>query len=401
MDEIAERQQYVRKAVRSRSISVKLHDRRMSLLEGLFSRGDQSLGNLIERVFRLGGRFDGWSDQLQFDLWEQAMEDLDISADAYLRERTFDEALPWDSIDCGVSRDFLLQELQNSLSGTLTEDCRNGACRQCGVCDFKEFRIEKAHTEQQKPCEAATGRPGQEPEPHVPASCLRMIFRKLGRARLLSHLEITEALIRAIKKTGSTFVFTEGFHPHPKISFAFATAVGMESEGEYADIHLRNLSSGPGDLAAAINSGLPEGLEVVEMTEILPGTPSLSDTIRGFVYEITVPERLAADVPWPRVEQKAAEFREASSFSILREKKGRKIVRDIRPLVEALELSKECGTLRLRLLFGSDSFTAGYSAEFPKQLTESDGAIFEKLHVSAEARQKIFGKNALAFWGIK
>lgn len=354
MDEIAERQQYVRNAVRSRSIRVKLHDRRMSLLEGLFSRGDQTLGNLIERVFRLGGRFDGWSDQLRFDLWEQAMEDLNISADTYLRERSFEEALPWDSIDCGVSRDFLLQELENSLSGTLTEDCRNGACRQCGVCDFKKFRIEKADTEQEKPREAATGRPVQEPEPHVPASRLRMIFRKLGRARLLSHLEITEALIRAIKKTGSTFVFTEGFHPHPRISFAFATAVGMESEGEYADIHLRNLSSGPGDLAGAINSGLPEGLEVVEMKEILPGIPSLSDTIRGFVYEITVPERLAADVPWPRVEQKAVEFREASSFSILREKKGRQIVRDIRPQVEALELSKECGTLRLRLLFGSE-----------------------------------------------
>ncbi|SEM56372.1 radical SAM-linked protein/radical SAM family uncharacterized protein [Syntrophus gentianae] len=351
MDEIAEKQLYLRNSIRNRNISVKVHDRRMSLLEGLFSRGDQSLGHIIEKVFRLGGRFDGWSDQLRFDLWEQALEDLNLSADAYLRERTFEEDLPWDVVDCGVSRDYLHREFQNSLSGQLTGDCRRGACLQCGVCDFKQIRIEKAQDEEEKPEQILPGHPPEKPEADFQVSRLRMIFRKGGTARLLSHLEITEALIRAIKKTGESFVFTEGFHPHPKISFAFATAVGLESEGEYADIQLKNLSAGPAVLAGAINAGLPAGLEVTKMEKIFPGHPSLSDIIRGFVYEVTVPENLQSAMEWPRMEERAAEFLRASSFSVVRETKDKTVLREIRSLVEELELSPESGKLRFHLLF--------------------------------------------------
>jgi len=354
MEEIAERQLYVRNSIRNRNISVKVHDRRMSLLEGLFSRGDESLGLLIEKAFQLGCRFDGWSEQLRFDLWEQAMEDLKISTDFYLRERTFAEGLPWDPVDCGVSRDFLEKEYHSSLSGELTEDCRRGNCLQCGVCDFQKIRIEKAQSGGEDSEQAVPSQPPKRSEADFQVTRLRITFRKEGTARLLSHLEITEALIRAIKRSGETFVFSEGFHPHPKISFAFATAVGMESEAEYADIQLRNFSSEPAALTGAINTALPAGLEVTGMKEILPGTPSLSAGIRGFIYEITLPERLAAQVEWSRAQQKADEFQLASSFPLVRETKDKTVVRDIRSLVEELELSPESGMVRVRLLYGQE-----------------------------------------------
>ncbi len=357
MEETAEKQLYLRNAVHNRNLSVKVHDRRMSLLEGLFSRGDEALGDLVEEAFRLGCRFDGWSDQLRFDFWEQAMETLKIEPDAYLRGRDLGEALPWEAVDCGVSRAYLRRELAKSLSGELTADCRSGVCLQCGVCDHSLVRIEKALPAAEDGQPLPPGQPGRPPAADSPAArvCrLRLTFRKHGTARLLSHLEITEALIRAVKKSGETFVFSEGFHPHPKISFAFATAVGMESEAEYADIQLRNLSIEPALLPAAINAALPEGLELTGIAEIFPGAPSLSDLIRGFAYEITLPEGIREQIDWPRTGRNAAEFLAASSFSLVRESKDRTVIREIRPLVSELELSPEAGTLRFRLAFGKE-----------------------------------------------
>jgi len=354
MDETAEKQLYLRNRIHNRNINIKWHDRRMSLLEGLFSRGDEALGPLIEKAFRLGCRFDGWTDQLRFELWEQAMENLNIQPDTYLRERTFEEALPWDPVDCGVSRDFLQKELCNSLSGQLTADCRSGICLQCGVCDHKLIRIEKADSEKEEPEQTCPGQPERKPEADSIVTRLRLTFRKLGTAGLLSHLEITEALIRAIKKSGEQFVFTEGFHPHPKISFAIATAVGMESNEEYADIQLRDLSSTPPALMGIINTALPAGLELTEIQKIFPGTPSLSEIIRGFVYEIALPEQVVPRAEWPQVQQKAVEFLNASSFQIVRDSKNKTVIRDIRPFVETLEFAPESGALRFCLLLGKE-----------------------------------------------
>ncbi|OPY14686.1 MAG: Radical SAM superfamily protein [Syntrophus sp. PtaB.Bin001] len=355
MEETEEKQLYLRNSIRNRNIGIKWHDRRMSLLEGVFSRGDEALGGLIEKAFRLGCRFDGWSDQFRFDLWEKAMDELNIQTGVYLRERTFQENMPWDIIDCGVNGDFLRNELAKSLSGQLTADCRRGICLQCGVCDHKSIRIEKAasgrdegittaHLSRQEISQATDSK----------VSRLRLTFSKGGTARLLSHLEITEALIRAIKKSGELFVFTEGFHPHPKISFAYATSVGMESDGEYADIQLRNLAIEPAVLMETINSALPAGLRLTEIREISPGTPSLSELIRGFVYEISIPEGIWADDDWVRIEQKADEFLSASSFQMIRNTKNKTVVRDIRSAVEAIIILKESGIIKVSLLLAKE-----------------------------------------------
>jgi radical SAM-linked protein len=272
---------------------------------------------------------------------------------SYLRERSFEEDLPWDAVACGVSGDFLRNELTKSLSGQLTADCRRGICLQCGVCDHESIRIEKAKSGEAEP-PVLLSQPERLQTVDSKVSRLRLTFRKGGTARLLSHLEITEALIRAIKKSGGIFVFTEGFHPHPKISFAFATAVGMESDGEYADIQLRNLAADPVALMEKINVALPAGLTLTDIKEISSGTPSLPDLIRGFVYEISVPEIITNNVDWLRTEQKAADFLSVSSFQMVRNSKDKTVIRDIRSVVELIEVSKESGTIKVCLLLGKE-----------------------------------------------
>ena len=103
------------------------------MLEGVFARGDRRLGALLELAVDLGCRFDGWRDHFRWDLWQQALQETGIDPASYLRARQSGEILPWEHLDAGVTKAFLLRERQNALLGKATVDCRFGQCSACVV----------------------------------------------------------------------------------------------------------------------------------------------------------------------------------------------------------------------------------------------------------------------------
>ena len=131
-EEADERFKILTRAKKSAKISY--HDARMSLLEGIFSRGDRKLLDLIVKANELGALFDEWSEMFDFNVWERAFERTGIDPMEYLRERALEEELPWDHIDMGVTKEFLRKEYQRALRGEVTEDCRWKECYLCGVC---------------------------------------------------------------------------------------------------------------------------------------------------------------------------------------------------------------------------------------------------------------------------
>ena len=134
------RQSLLRRELGRRRIRFKWHDARTSYLEGVFSRGDRRLGALLLAAYRLGCRFDGWTEHCRFDLWEQAFAEIGIEPDDYLRRRYLDEVLPWDHLGCGVTKEFLQRELAYAVEGKLTPDCSIERCTYCGACDFTAVR---------------------------------------------------------------------------------------------------------------------------------------------------------------------------------------------------------------------------------------------------------------------
>ncbi|QVQ51934.1 TIGR03960 family B12-binding radical SAM protein [Spiractinospora alimapuensis] len=137
----------LRNAIRSdgtygRSVGLRYHEGRPSIIEGLLARGDRRLGAVIEEVWRDGGRFDGWSEHFSYDRWvacaEKVLARQGLDVDWYtVRERDEDEVLPWDHLDAGLDRDWLWQDWQDALHGTETmevDDCRWTPCYDCGVC---------------------------------------------------------------------------------------------------------------------------------------------------------------------------------------------------------------------------------------------------------------------------
>ncbi|MGI9092153.1 MAG: TIGR03960 family B12-binding radical SAM protein [Mycobacteriales bacterium] len=130
-----------------RNIGYRYHDGRPSIVEGLLSRGDRRVGDVIRRVWDDGGRFDGWREHFSYERWENAcaavLPAYGVDLDWYTtRERSEDETLPWDHLDAGLAKEWLWADWQEALAGIELDDCRWTPCFDCGVCPSMDTEIQ-------------------------------------------------------------------------------------------------------------------------------------------------------------------------------------------------------------------------------------------------------------------
>ncbi len=132
----------LREAFRGTKIKMTWNDPQMSLLEAWLSRGDRRLAPVIESAWRKGARFDAWGDQFRIEPWQAAFAECGLDPDFYSsRERDLNEVLPWDHINAGVRKAFLLDDYQLSLAGEIRPDCRE-RCYACGIlASFNHLRL--------------------------------------------------------------------------------------------------------------------------------------------------------------------------------------------------------------------------------------------------------------------
>lgn len=117
----------------SKSIEYDYHSPDLSRLEAVFARGDRRLGAVIEEAVKHGARLDGWDEYFRYDIWQDAFQKCGIDEDFYtVRGYGEEELLPWDMIDVGVGKEFLLRERRRAYEGKVTPDCRHG-CAGCGA----------------------------------------------------------------------------------------------------------------------------------------------------------------------------------------------------------------------------------------------------------------------------
>lgn len=133
LEEFNEKINLLRNEIRDRKITFNYHDPKLSYLEAVLARGDRRLSKVIARAWELGCKFDGWSEIFDYNKWMKAFKETGICADFYaLRERKYDEVLPWDFINIGVDKSFLYSEYKKATKGIPTKDCREG-CNNCGI----------------------------------------------------------------------------------------------------------------------------------------------------------------------------------------------------------------------------------------------------------------------------
>lgn len=137
MDTLREKQHFLRERIKSKHIAFKYHESKVSVLEGVFSRGDRRLSDVLESAWRSGCKFDSWDEHFKAENWEKAFEDNNVDKAFYVnRKRGFEELLPWDHIDIGVTKAFFISEAKKAYEGVITPNCRE-KCSACGVGSYK------------------------------------------------------------------------------------------------------------------------------------------------------------------------------------------------------------------------------------------------------------------------
>ncbi|MBW1996854.1 MAG: TIGR03960 family B12-binding radical SAM protein [Deltaproteobacteria bacterium] len=326
LEEARRRIEFIRSALKNRRIRVKWNQPEMSWLEGIFSRGDRRLTEVLIRAWQKGARFDAWGECYRMELWEEAFRESGLDPGFYLyRERSLEEILPWHHIKCGVTDRFLKKEWEKALKGETTPDCREG-CLNCGVCDHRDI-APRLYCEDRASCGAGPSISEGETS-DVQSRRYRLTFSKTGGVRFLSHLETVRVFLRAFRRAGLRLVHSKGYHPLPRVTFATALPVGMESVHETIDLEVFEGHS-PGKIREDVQRQLPEGLSILDVKDIIhePRGAKISETH----FLITL-NGLGLD------REAVREFMEAEHFHVIkRTKKGERKL-DARALVKSMSI---------------------------------------------------------------
>ena len=334
LEEMKEKLHFIRDGVKKNHLQFKWQDPHLSFLEGIFSMGDRNLSQVLVEAFRLGCRFDGWSDQFHYPLWKEAFEKTGMDMDSHTRKRKFEDILPWSFIETGMDAQFLWGEYQRGLKEKISPPCVREICHRCGICDGKTITV----------------REGDPVEIKAPASMakkdlrkkgmkrkIRLKFRKVGEMRFLSHLELAHLFYRASKRADLPLCFSEGFHPMPRIIFATALPVGMESLTEIVDVECEGKATPP-EVMERLNQTLPPGVEIIDAEEV-PLFFHLSSLPHPSVYWMPLDHLLPKEEAIPKI-KKALDKKE---FFVHQERDGKKRSVDIRPLIEKMEIKERSG----------------------------------------------------------
>lgn len=289
--EIIEKNAALRRACRGRYVQLKTRNAETSYLEGVFSRGDRRLGDVILEAHRSGARFDGWSEHFDFSLWQQAFDKCGLTMEEYCREHEQDEPLPWDHVDKGVSKDWLWREDQRAHEVEETEAVSGQGFK------LADLAIPAAELTEELlvPKAANTTRFGRRPKRAVgtttmavPRSRIRVSWAKDDTVRFMAHLANTRVFERAIRRAGIPVSFTQGFRPRQKLSFGPPLTLGYVSSMEYLDIQLESPFSD--EMFDRLSSSLPSGFTALAARPMLAKGASLSSLINLACYEVPLPK---------------------------------------------------------------------------------------------------------------
>ena len=293
IEEFQRRQQLLKEHITDRSITFHYHDARLSVIEGVFARGDRRLAPALYEAWKNGAKFDGWSDLFDDSRYFAAFETCGIDWEYYSRRtRMIGEPLPWAHTSPGVLERFLKSEWQKALAASLTEDCRRTHCTGCGICptlgvDVIDYaRDEKERVDAPVEQRASVAAPLNTPADHS-LFVYRGLITKGEELRYVSHLDYANLFVRACKRAGLPMAYSEGFNPHMKVAFASALSLGAASDAEYVDFEMTEALS-PSVVMERLGAHLPCGAQIVRLKMLTGKHKALMADVDEARYRIAV-----------------------------------------------------------------------------------------------------------------
>ncbi len=237
LSEIHRRQKMIISAFRnSKNITIKWHEGAISIVEGYLSRAGREMADVIEYVAEKSDTLQSWDEGFDFSLWEEALQYHGVDGASLLKEKNPEKPLPWEHMDFRFDRRWLLTEREKAYKEAETADCAfTGICTGCGVCDFKEIMPRRDTTPPEKRTATAKRKTviSQNKGNGFP---WHISFSKSGRSLSLGHLDTMNFLIKGFIHLQLPLLYSEGFHPMPRIAMINPLPLGVEAEEEIVSV---------------------------------------------------------------------------------------------------------------------------------------------------------------------
>lgn len=290
--------------IRGNNVQLTWRDGYTTSLETAFARGGRELAEVLEEAWRGGARFDGWNEFFNWENWVAAFQKQGLDWKKYLKPLSVSVPLPWDHLDVGVTRAFLQREKMKAYEGQLSPDCKDYVCIGCGLqrkefeklvsCYRQEEKAERKTPSWQEVTTARTeepignisygrGRKRRQVPVQPVKKKIRVQYTKIGMSRFVSHLDIVRIFDRAARRARISLVYSQGFHPRPKISFGPPLGLGIASIAEYLDLEAE--IGRESDFQVRLNQVLPQGIRIVRQKTIYSKVPALAAVVNRSVFE--------------------------------------------------------------------------------------------------------------------
>ncbi|MEE3715892.1 TIGR03960 family B12-binding radical SAM protein [Tumidithrix elongata RA019] len=254
----------------------------ISAMEDFVGRGDRRLGAVLKRAWQLGAGMDAWFENTHraFQAWTTAIEESGLKWE--MPAPQYAQALPWDHLDTGIDKQWLLDDWNRAIAAETVPDCSFHGCSKCGVCspDFGHNIVVPP-----PPIPAFTGY--SQLSGVARQQRLRVTFGKLGSMALISHLDLVRLFSRAMRRADLPIAYTEGFNPLPRIALAKALSLGHSSAGEVADFEL-TAAIAPAEFQQRLAAQLPPEIPIYATHDIAIDAPSADVTLQIAEYRLTL-----------------------------------------------------------------------------------------------------------------
>ena len=318
---LQEKMRLLKGLLKGKGVRIKYRDIKLSMIEGVLSRGDERLSGLFEYLFQEGAKLEAWREFFRFDTYERWFQENGLSMADYTGGRKPDASLPWDFIDSGISNAFLEDEYERAAAGEGSVDCYSG-CAGCGIGCGTGRRAEeqrgrgaegkKSGGEEEQRSESEERRVNNEdelrtPNPELPRSGFlrpplseirdkryeirdtsneqratkKFTFRygKYGDSRYIGHIDTMNILLRIFRASGIRIRMHGRYHPLPRIKLSEALPVGIESICELIEVETEEGTRIDPACIQAMNRLLPKGMKIYEYVE-----GSLEEMVKDFSY---------------------------------------------------------------------------------------------------------------------
>ncbi len=295
LDEMKRRIQFIASKLKPYKVKVNWHDPYKSLVEGALARGDKQTANVIKTAYKNSSRFDEWHEYFSFERWEKAFTDHGLSIYDYaMKQYEKDDSLPWQCVSINIDSRYLWREWEKTFRHKGSRHCGNEMCRVCKVCDGEQVVTvhapqsgfsPKAQYNMEHELASSISLKGRDAPQENTVYRYRLRFWKYGRMIYASHHDTMMLFESIFRRVGIDLAFSEGFHPHPKIIFASALPVGVESRGDYMDIHTIKQYD-ENDLKNHLNRFCPEGIKIADCVELNQRDKKITAVLAGFQFLI-------------------------------------------------------------------------------------------------------------------